>query len=580
MRIRTLVWALALVLPTAVVADCLRFADANTINQAFIDGGAGKQVFLCPSRIYRLREPIIFTAADQELATQGYPTGSERAILEVADDFATAIQGDCRRCARTKIKSVIVDGGRKALGRIPPHRESTGLVVIGGNEGQAIQHCSLRDPRGYTAIHVREGDNVDCKNALIENNEIGPVGEEYRPDIDGPDPEIAPLGRPLADGLCIACKNSIVRDNTFIDNTDAAIVVYCSPGSLIHANMIIARSMSAMAGILMVDATPFDGNYKLTTVKGNIIDAQGKIIRVGIGAGPPVLSDDTETYLTGGRVLANGFRGPYMGFGIAAAGLDDWMIKDNWDEATHIGNRSARCFDDPVNPDPIAFVRHPNVKNSELQREFVEEAFEYVVCIEAEHEASSSPIPVFEENPVEETPTTYSTGSEPMDEILEHSQQRMLDAIDALGRRVDILAEAHHPIEDDSPVVVAPLVTETLGDFQNRIDQLENRQHAMLDSATEMRKAIRAWNQQLSNMNEWEYEVLLDVSHKLGIFLRESEKTETDAQVNHAILSRATPGALSAHWNWSWTLVLTAAAVTTLLGYWRLSRRRHRTKMQ
>ena len=370
--------ALLLLLPAALAApDCLRFADSHTINQAFIDGGPGKQVFLCPSKTYRLREPIIFTAAEQEIATQGYPTGSERATLVVAGDFATLIQGDCRRCAKVKIRSLVIDGSRKALGRISNHRESTGLVVIGGNGGQSIQHCHLRDPRGYTAIHVREGDNLDCSHALIENNEIGPVGEEYIPNVDGPDPESAPSGRPLADGISIACKDSIVRDNTFYDNTDAAIVVYCSPGTLIHANSITARTMSAMAGILMVDATPFDGDYKLTTVKGNIIDAANRIIRVGIGIGAAVLSDDTETMLTGGRVLANGLRGKYMGFGIAATGLDDWMIKDNWDEATHIGVRSDRCFDEPINPDPMAFVRHTNIQGGELQNEFVEQQFEY-----------------------------------------------------------------------------------------------------------------------------------------------------------------------------------------------------------
>ena len=58
----------------------------------------------------------------------------------------------------------------------------------------------------------------------------------------------------------------------------------------------------------------------------------------------------------------------------------------------------------------------------------------------------------------------YLTGSQVMDEILEHSQQRMLDAIEAVGRRVDVLAEtAHHgsaPTRPDSgvPTVLDPVV--------------------------------------------------------------------------------------------------------------------------
>jgi hypothetical protein len=34
----------------------------------------------------------------------------------------------------------------------------------------------------------------------------------------------------------------------------------------------------------------------------------------------------------------------------------------------------------------------------------------------------------------------FNTGSAMMDDILEHSQQRMMEAIEHLGRRVDILA--------------------------------------------------------------------------------------------------------------------------------------------
>ena len=358
--------------------DCVRFADYNNINQAFTDGGPGTKVFLCPSTTYRLTGTVVFTAADQELATLGYPTGSERATLLVNGNFATAIQGDCRRCARVRISSLTLDGNRGRLGRMVDSTSATGLVVLGGNEGQSISQCRIKDPRGFTAIHIREGDSLQCKGAIVEKNEIGPVGEEYNPVVDGDDPETSPSGRPLADGVSIACKDSIVRDNTFFDNTDAAVVVYCSPGSLIHANHITARSRSAMAGILLVDSTPFQGDYRRTTVKGNIIDAASRIIRVGIGLGAAVWSDDTETILRGGNVVANVLRGKYMGYGIAAAGLDGWTVKDNWDEAIHSGQRSARCFDESINPDPMGFLLYGNtIQNSEFQPGFVDQAFEY-----------------------------------------------------------------------------------------------------------------------------------------------------------------------------------------------------------
>lgn len=364
---------------TAAGSDCVRFADHESLNKMFSDGGPGTKVFLCPGKTYRLWGTVVFTAADQELATLGYPSGDQRATLSIDDkDIATAVQGDCRRCARVSVRNLIIDGARTRFGRVGPKATSPGLVVIGGNEGQAIRECHLKDPRGWTAIHVREGSKLQCTGAIIERNEIGPVGEEYDPEVDGPDPELSPRGRPLADGISIACRDSVVSDNTIWDCTDAGIVLYCSPGTVVASNRISTISQSAIGGILMVDATPFDGDYKGLVVRDNKLDAVGRAMRVGVGVGLSILSDDIETLLYGGSVLRNSLTGQYMGFGIAASGLEGWTIKDNWSKARHQGKKSPRCFDDPVNPDPIAFLYNgPTVEKSDIQKEFVDHDFAY-----------------------------------------------------------------------------------------------------------------------------------------------------------------------------------------------------------
>ena len=41
----------------------------------------------------------------------------------------------------------------------------------------------------------------------------GPAGEEWDEELDGDSPELSPLGRPLADGLSIACRDSYVLRN-------------------------------------------------------------------------------------------------------------------------------------------------------------------------------------------------------------------------------------------------------------------------------------------------------------------------------------------------------------------------------
>ncbi|WVQ94408.1 hypothetical protein IAU59_001487 [Kwoniella sp. CBS 9459] len=607
---------LACLLPMVSAAPpCLRFADYDSINQMFIDGGPGTKVLLCPNKLYRLSGSIIFTAADQEIATYGYPTGSERAVLRVeGKQTATAIQGDCRRCARVSIKSLIIDGNRKKLGRMGDIDSATGLIVLGGNEGQSVKNCWVKNPRGFTAVHIREGDKLSCTGAMVDKNEIGPVGEEYDPDVDGEDPEMSPLGRPLADGVSIACRDSFVRDNTFYDNTDAAIVVYCSPGTLVHANHIFARSLSAMAGILLVDSTPFDGDYNGVVVKQNVIDAASRSIRVGIGIGATVWSDDIETIIKGGSVTNNGLKGRYMGYGIAAAGLEGWTIKGNWDEATHEGKKSARCFDEPETPDPVAFLYNAEtIKESSVQPGFVDHEFQYIVCIDGMYDKSNPPkhdLPPLPhdtdntdtQNPDQQgddkrqapepnqakpdparpakakpakagqpnkkvdgagaagrdgaaaersssndgddageeaesavAPVEFKTGSEVMDDILEHSQQRMLEAIDHLHRRVDILA-ANVKVDDRKAggakdkvaEKLDPALSTHLEKMQRRVEHLESSQRTMLESALAMRSSIQSWDQEMAAVGEWQYDILLDVKHKLDLHLTLPDARDED----------------------------------------------------
>ncbi|OXC67162.1 hypothetical protein J008_06983 [Cryptococcus neoformans] len=554
---RLLITFLSLLLLVSAAPPCVRFADYDSINQMFIDGGPGTKVLLCPNRLYRLSGPIIFTAADQEIATYGYPTGSERAVLRVEGrNTATAIQGDCRRCARVSVKNLVVDGNRKKLGRMRDFQLATGLVVLGGNEGQSIQNSWIKNPRGFTAIHIREGDKLQCSGARVEKNEIGPVGEEYDPEKDGDDPEMSPLGRPLADGVSIACRDSFIRDNTFRDNTDAAIVVYCSPGTLIHANHIFAQSLSAMAGILMVDSTPFNGDYTGTVVRSNIIDAVSRTIRVGIGIGPTVWSDDTETILTGGSVIGNGLKGRYMGYGIAAAGLKQWTIKDNWDEAKHEGRKSARCFDEPVNPDPIGLLyNQPTMEDCTVQSGFADHDFQYLVCIDGLYDKTNppkhdpaplahdpSPTNAQEDNTVQQdgddsksieqpreasdieaepsVEKMFSTGSEMMDDVLEHSHQRMHEVIDHLSRRIDILGAASAGKgSGDSKIseVLDPAMSSHLEKLQRKIEHLEFSLRSQIETAIQLRSAIQGWDQEMALVTDWEYDILLDVRHKLEL---------------------------------------------------------------
>lgn len=128
----------------------------------------------------------------------------------------------------------------------------------------------------------------------------------------------------------------------------------------------------------MVDYGPFEGSYTDTVVSHNIIDALGGLIRVGIGIGPPVWSDDLETVLADGRVTDNVLRGYWMGYGVVVAGVRNFTVVDNVSTARHSGLRGARCPTEPdENSPPMAFLYNATSADGEFQADFVDGSVQY-----------------------------------------------------------------------------------------------------------------------------------------------------------------------------------------------------------
>lgn len=295
-----------------------------------------------------------------------------------------------------------------------------------------------------------------------------------------------------------------------MDTTDAAIVIYGSPGSLIASNHILSSTRSQMAGILMADLEPFDGDYTNTRVINNTLEAEeNALMRVAIGLGAAVLSDDFETIIHGGIVKENKIKGIGMGYGIVASGLKDFIVVENESTARHGGKRGSKCLV-PVepgeegyeglteaekehgvirNPLPTAFLRNERyIVGGEWQEDFIQGEFAYgelltwneawksandstrlVVCIDPDAVESdgaspkvgsppSPPPPIAQkpaeeivvrdppiqvDTPIEEEEDTSTdeppAGQAVFDDILLHSQARMLESIAALGRNVDLM---------------------------------------------------------------------------------------------------------------------------------------------
>jgi hypothetical protein len=120
-----------------------------------MSGGKGAVVSLCAGSVHRLYSPVVYTAPRQTLTTEGNVKGRERAMLIVeGQDQAIAIlyvgigraddRADCNDCSFATVQSLVIDGNRPQLLRVPL---GGALVELGNGEGQTVRDCRLYEPR-------------------------------------------------------------------------------------------------------------------------------------------------------------------------------------------------------------------------------------------------------------------------------------------------------------------------------------------------------------------------------------------------------------------------------------------------
>ena len=340
--------------PTAAV-PCLESGDQNTINAKL--AGPGAAAVLCQGALFELSGPVVISAERQEIYTQGLPTDDTRATLRIV--FAgTTTAVLMRDHDAALLSNVIVDGSRATLGPMG----GDALIYAGGySDGQIIRGNRIMDPRSWSALQLIQGysDSQTCRNALVENNEIGPAGTSD--------------SMQWADGISFACTNSTVRNNVITDATDGGIVVFGAPGSVIEGNTVRAETRTLLGGINMVDDGAYGGSYTGTIVRNNIIDASGAVIRIGLGMGPRVWlclpPDEVGRTITGGTATGNTLRGAHMQYGYAVDGVREWTVTGNIDEAEHTGAPSVDCGGVYASA-PAGFQYNPAHAEGTFQPEF------------------------------------------------------------------------------------------------------------------------------------------------------------------------------------------------------------------
>jgi hypothetical protein len=343
--------------PTATSQPCLESGNQDDINARL--RLFGDVAVLCQGAVFELTGPVIISADSQKIYTEGLPSDERRAVLRiVSPEVTTAVL--MRDFSYILLANVIIDGNRPSLG----YKTGDALIYAGGySRGQIFRALKIMEPRSWSALHLIE----PCSDALVEDNDVGPAGYP-----DGT----------WADGISLACTNSIVRNNRIVDATDGAIVIFEATGSIVEDNIIRAETRTLLGGIHMVSSELYDGNYTGTVVRNNIIEAAGAVIRIAIPMGPRtwLCLDENSNVITiyGGRVTNNILRGEKMQYGFIVDGVRDWTVIDNIDESTHIGTPTVEC-NGHIASMPAGFLYYPPRSQGVFQAEFMPANLELAV---------------------------------------------------------------------------------------------------------------------------------------------------------------------------------------------------------
>ncbi|EIW73699.1 hypothetical protein TREMEDRAFT_24408 [Tremella mesenterica DSM 1558] len=471
---------------------CLPSGDEKPINDAFSKGGKGTTVLLCPGSVHRLRNPVVFTAPRQTLTTEGDPAGRERAMLIVeGEDQATAIHADCKQCSWAMIQSLIVDGNRPLLLRVP---SGAALIEVGNAEGQTVRDCRLYEPRGWSALHFREGDDKQCRKGLIVGNEIGPCGEEWDDEYDGVVERSPPWGNPRSDGISLACQDSLVEKNVVYDTTDGAIVLFGSAGTEVRYNEVFSRTRVVLGGINLVDYDPWEGDYSGVSVHHNDISALSRFLKVGIVIGPSSWSDDTDTTVHSASVTDNSFHGQNFGYGVVVSSVTGFTVLRNKkdDDAQFDGVKGASCPKAPENGRPTAFLINRGSAKGTFQEDFVNGEVQHVICIDPPPDNGQPYVPwrlrdspaavkAKEEQYALEHPEEAKSGFDSrMADALVSYQMTLMKAMDSLTNQVETLSVLPIVLPSESlQEQVDASISTGGGDISSRMGKLQEEEEKL-----------------------------------------------------------------------------------------------------
>lgn len=365
-------------------ADCAKPGDDL---QGILD--TGRDLVLKKGEVYPLKEGLVYKKPGQKIYTEGAVTVSDYAILRAADpDLLMMINGG--HVKGVVLQNVVADGNRYRLSA-PAKKHEDGqppMLFFGAAKDQMIVGNVMMSTRVWSTLKIHEGS--DAGGIVVEGNIILGAGVGARGNGRHEDEN----GFNWGDGISCGASNAVIRNNLIIDPTDVGIVLYGAPGSIVEDNVVAAISREALGAINLVDPLKYYAlnaektliNYNGVVVRSNLIDAFGARIHIALPMGGPPWTPNTQgTLLQGASVYGNTISGGAAAYGYVANGVDNFKVYDNKSTATYSGIGEGKGPNNlPDEPGP--FLYDPaNVKNSNLQSEFVESSRHLVHLLRCNH---------------------------------------------------------------------------------------------------------------------------------------------------------------------------------------------------
>jgi hypothetical protein len=347
---------------------CLPDADENVSAadaiQACIDRAPALAIVELPAGNYVLRHQIVVSTA---VTLRTANVGSVSSCLDAPDTCAVLVAAPdladqwgmlvVRSAAHVRLEYFVLDGNRAQRTDSPAARFCVnGDTAYGFNA--SVLECEACGLEGVVSRNALCGTGLvwTGAGATIEHSAFVSNGD-------------AATRSMWADGLTLLyAPRSSIRENTFANNSDVALIVGFGVDARVERNVIVQRTQPSFAGLMLDNFNSNDrsmrGDFRGGVIANNTIDCGPQLCTFGIQVGPRPWYPTNN--IVGGEVHDNIVKGAKIGINVDGAGERDipTAVFGNMVEPALSGSYFAGCAHpipaEWMNIAPTSFVDRRN----------------------------------------------------------------------------------------------------------------------------------------------------------------------------------------------------------------------------